>query len=272
MAIKHCQPASFPLISLLLLLGAAVISGREASDNGTKGPTPQLDPRPECPVVAGAIPASVGGLPREVDNLSSELNKAQEEGRWNDAEKRLKALLSRVPELKDNFRDVTAIIHLNRSLEEKNWDAAEKHLDELIQIEPQAQTALLAVRIQILAAKGDMKQVGGLARKALNDEKDRCRLHAIAQALLDPAGVPQREIIVLAHELALAANKGDLVGDCRAGHLSVLAQTEFLLGRKAKAVEIADKALRLADDPEMEKRIQVSLDSYRSGKLPTSTK
>lgn len=265
MTIKHCQPASFPLISLLLLLGAAVISGREASDNGTKGPTPQLDPRPESLTVAGATPLSA-------ENLMRELNKAQEEGRWNEAEAMLGALLSREPELKDDFRAVTATIQLNRSLEEKKWDAAEKHLDELIQIEPQAKTALLAVRIQILGAKGDMKQAGILARNALNDEKDRCRLHAIAQALLDPAGVPQREIIVLAHELALAANKGDLVGDCRAGHLSVLAHAEFLLGRKAKAVEIADKALRVTDDPEMKKRIQLSLDSYKSGKLPTSTK
>ncbi len=268
MTTKFRRPASFTLIPLLLLLGTAAISRRDVSATEPKESTPQQNPQPERPAVVGAIPASVGDLPREVDNLSSELNKAQEEGRWDDAEKLLNALLSRVPELKDNFRDVTASIHLNRSLEEKKWDAAEKHLDELIQIEPQAQTELLPVRIQILAARGDTKQAGALARQALANEKDRCRLNAIAQALLDHAGGPHREIIVLVHELALAANKGDLMGDCRAGHLSVLAHAEFLLGRKSKAVEIADKALHLADDPEMKKRIQVSLYGYKSGSVP----
>ncbi|GEM_PF-3973259 len=217
-------------------------------------------------------PNAEGEKAQDVSSLLRQLNQVQEDGRWNEAEEILAELLSLEPKLKDDLQATSITILLNRSLEQKKWDAAEKHLDELIQIEPQAQTALLAVRIQILTAKGDMKQVGVLARKALNDEKDRCRLHAIAQALLDPAGGSQREIIVLAHELALAANKGDLVGDCRAGHLSVLAHAEFLLGRKAKAVEIADKALRVTDDPEMKKRIQLSLDSYKSGKLPTSTK
>lgn len=257
------------LIAVITLASCAAL---RASEPPKGEPTNCAEAAAQEAAAKKSKPNAEGEKAQDVSSLLRQLNQVQEDGRWNEAEEILAELLSLEPKLKDDLQATSITILLNRSLGQKKWDAAEKHLDELIQIEPQAQTALLAVRIQILVEKGEMNKACLLARNALESDKDRCSLNAVAHALIGNSERLKEEVAKLAHEIALVANEGELLCDCRAGHLSVLARIEFLQGRRSEAAETARRALRLTDDPEMKRRIQADLDSYRSGKLPTSTK
>jgi hypothetical protein len=50
--------------------------------------------------------------------------------------------------------------------------------------------------------------------------------------------------------------------------LDTLARATYLKGEKAKAIELQQKAVESAENENLKKQLQASLDSYKEGKLP----
>jgi tetratricopeptide (TPR) repeat protein len=83
------------------------------------------------------------------------------------------------------------------------------------------------------------------------------------QILTDPK-IKDRDL-KLAEKIALRACDASKGKD--AAILDTLARAYFMNGKKDKAIEVQEKALKLADG-DMKKALQDTLESYKQGQLP----
>ena len=159
---------------------------------------------------------------------------------------------------------------LGTSLQKKDWDQAEAAVAELEKILPEEQrSGLGSVRLRILVGKEDFKGAFKLAGQLSDANKDNAMLqNALAWDLATNSKIKDSDRdLALLQKIATRAN--DAAQGKDAGILDTLARVTFLQGQKDKAIEIQEKAVKLAEG-DMKDKLQEVLDSYKQGKVPKS--
>lgn len=162
--------------------------------------------------------------------------------------------------LRTVWRDVS------KAMAEKDWDAAEAKLKEAEALLPESGRANLdMMRFTMALGRGDEAGAGRLAEKISDNNKDNAMMqNDLAWRLLTAKGIKERDP-ALAEKIAMRAN--DAAKGKDANILDTLARACFLNGKKAKAIELQEMAVKLASE-DMKEQFQDTLDSYRKGKVP----
>ena len=155
----------------------------------------------------------------------------------------------------------------NQQMGAKKWNEAEDTLAEIAKLLPDdRKQATASARLRILLGKGDLDGAAELADKLGEKSKD----NAAAQNELAWQLVCQENIkgnaLAIAYKLATRANQAS--GGQDPAVLDTLARATYLKGEKAKAIELQQKAVESAENENLKKQLQASLDSYKEGKLP----
>lgn len=148
----------------------------------------------------------------------------------------------------------------------RQWDKAEAILLEMEKALPESLfRGYLTDRFSILLGKGDARGATALAARMCETQKDEFTvLTYLAWQLATHEGFKDRDL-ELAARLATRAN--EVAGGKEATILKTLARVRFMQGKKDKAVELQELAVKYSE-AEMKKSAQETLDSYRKGKLP----
>lgn len=156
---------------------------------------------------------------------------------------------------------------LGSAMKAKDWALAEKHLDELAKTAPDSWKDNLAfMRIDLAFRKGDEAGAQRLAGKASEDNPTNANLqNALAWRILTDPSIKKRDT-QLAEKIAARGCKAS--DNKMSAVLDTYARACFVNGKKAKAVELQEKAIQTANGGEDKAALQATLDSYRKGKLP----
>ncbi len=157
----------------------------------------------------------------------------------------------------------------SKQMQDKKWDEADATLTEIGQALPASrQEAISYARLPILLGKGDTDGALALIEKISEKSKDNAMsLNQLAWQLATQENL-KGKLLDAAYKIALKAN--EVSGGKDPGILDTLARTTFLKGEKDKAVELQQKAVDLADNADIKKRMRATLDSYKDGKLPAA--
>jgi thiol-disulfide isomerase/thioredoxin len=155
---------------------------------------------------------------------------------------------------------------LDQEMQGKQWDKAEATLGELAKVVPEHQhSGLDSARFQILLGKDDLDGATKLATKLSAQYKDNAMMqNQLAWGLITREGI-KGSALDLAATIANRANDASSGQD--PGVLDTLARVNFVQGNKAKALELQEKAVNLAEG-DLKDQLQKTLDSYKDGKLP----
>ena len=155
----------------------------------------------------------------------------------------------------------------SKQLQGKNWDEAEATLKEIGELLPEGQRdGLDSARIQILFGKEDLEGAAKLSEKVSDKNKDNAMAqNQLAWTLLTKDGI-KGPALDSAYKIAVRAN--DAAGGKDAAILDTLARATFMKGDKDKAIELQEKAIKLAEDDDLKSQLKETLDSYKEGKLP----
>jgi thiol-disulfide isomerase/thioredoxin len=155
---------------------------------------------------------------------------------------------------------------LSTAMQEEDWEKAQSTLDEIEKLLPEDQRAGLApARFRVFAGKGDCKSAFKLAGELSDANKDNAMLqNQIAWDLATNEKIKDRDLDLL-EKIATRAN--DAAQGKDPAILDTLARVLFMNGKKAKAIELQEKAVKLADGT-LKDSLQTTLDSYKEGKLP----
>jgi thiol-disulfide isomerase/thioredoxin len=155
---------------------------------------------------------------------------------------------------------------LSAAMQAKDWDQAQSTVAEIDKILPEDQKGRLdGVRLQILLGKGEMTESGKLAEKISDAHQDNAAIqNQLAWQLASHDGVKGGALDAAAKiaERANAATEGK-----DPAVLDTLARVSFLQGKKDRAIELQEKAVKLAEG-NLKGNLQNTLDSYKEGKLP----
>ncbi|MEY2598036.1 MAG: Protein fixW, partial [Verrucomicrobiota bacterium] len=158
------------------------------------------------------------------------------------------------------------------SLEKKEWSAAKQALESMKALGGKGQQItheesnekgnertvvsseynLPFMEVQLHTQEGDFAKAREVALKA-SQSLAPCKLTGIAVALLDSKATLPKETLALAHTLALKSNQDPHDPKCdlgKAEHLKVLAETTFLQGDLAKALQLLEQAKAFIKAPE----------------------
>lgn len=155
---------------------------------------------------------------------------------------------------------------LGKAMASKDWSAAEARLAEMEKLLPEdRRDSLNSVRLNIALNKGDYKEAQALFEKISDASKDNAMMqNQLAWQILTDPKIKDRDV-KLAEKIALRANEAAKGKD--AAILDTLARAYFMNGKKDKAIDAQEKALKLADG-DSKKTFEATLESYRNGKLP----
>jgi thiol-disulfide isomerase/thioredoxin len=158
---------------------------------------------------------------------------------------------------------------LGKQLQAKEWTAAEATLKEIADALPESQRdSLDSVSLRILLGKQDFDGAGKLAEKLAEKMKRSAMMqNQVAWMLLTTQGV-KGAALDSAYKIAAAANEASEGKD--AAILDTFARATFMKGDKAKAIELQEKAAKLAEDENLRKSLNQTLESYKRGKLPAA--
>ena len=156
---------------------------------------------------------------------------------------------------------------LGSNMRSTNWDKADATIAAMAKLLPEDERPQLdGARLEVLLGRGKLEAAAGLATK-LSDTVRR-----------QPDGPKP---VGLAACLALATSRV-LPGNRRQNRrprqrtrtegkdsaiLDTFARVTFMQGKKDKAVELEEKAVKLAE-AEMKPQLEMTLESYKDGKLP----
>jgi len=156
-----------------------------------------------------------------------------------------------------------------KQLQGKQWNEAEATLKELGELMPEDQRdGLDSARIQILFGKEDLEGAAKLSEKVSEKNKDNAMSqNQLAWSLLTKEGL-KGPALEAAYKIAVRAN--DAAEGKDAAILDTLARATFMKGDKDKAIELQEKAIKLADDDGLKSQLKETLDSYKEGKLPAA--
>ncbi len=155
-----------------------------------------------------------------------------------------------------------------KAMSSQDWPVAIETLDKVAKVLPaENQGAIVNARIGIFVAQKDFKGANKYALEASEKHADNAALqNELAWRLLvDPALVDRD--LKAAETIALRAEKAS--GGKDAGILDTLGRAEFMLGKKKEAIEIATKAVALAEG-DAKDAMTKTLESYKADKLPSA--
>jgi hypothetical protein len=153
----------------------------------------------------------------------------------------------------------------------EDWAQAESLLNEMERLlSPSSRLALLYTRLRVFVGKGDFKGAFKYAGEVSEANKGDAMLqNNIAWWLLVDEKIKDRDLdLDLLEKIAGRANEA--AQGKNAAFLDTLARILFMNGKKAKAIEMQEKAVTLAEGNE-KAELQKTLDSYKEGKLPKIT-
>jgi thiol-disulfide isomerase/thioredoxin len=155
----------------------------------------------------------------------------------------------------------------SKQLQGKQWDEAEATLKEIGEALPEDQRdGLDSARIQILFGKEDLEGAAKLSEKVSDKNKDNAMAqNQLAWTLLTKEGIKGTALDIACK---IAARANDAAEGKDAAILDTLARAHFMKGEKDKAIEMQEKAIKLADDESLKSQLKETLDSYKEGKLP----
>jgi thiol-disulfide isomerase/thioredoxin len=156
---------------------------------------------------------------------------------------------------------------LTQQMQDKQFDEAETTLAEIAKVLPEDEReGLDSVRIRIQLARGNFDAAAKLAEKVSLAHKDNAALqNQLAWQLAVQDGLKGAP---LETATAIAIRANDASGGKEPDILDTLARLRFMQGDKEKAIELQEKAVKLADANGKE-HLQKSLDAYKEGRLPT---
>lgn len=153
-----------------------------------------------------------------------------------------------------------------KQMNDGQWEQVDATLDELAkQIPPEKQEDLNFTRLRSQALRGDFKTAVALAEQMVQSSTVRTnatRLHFIGFILLLERKDLPPEAIEFAGKIVAQAN--ELAKGKDAEILSTLARAKFLRGIRDEAIRLQQQAIDLTDEPHHKKRLQVTLDLYKS--------
>ena len=155
---------------------------------------------------------------------------------------------------------------ISLAMQNKDWDAASAKLPEAEKLVPEDERDNInMVRMDIALGKKEYATAYQLASKVSDANKDNAVVqNQIAWRILTDDSIEQRDL-KLAETLANRAN--DITKGNDAGVLDTLARSLFMQGKKERAIELENQALKLAESDQQE-MLQKTLDSYKKGVLP----
>lgn len=153
-----------------------------------------------------------------------------------------------------------------RALEEKDWDTANAKITEAQKVLPEDEQGVLdRARMEVALGKKDYPDFYKLVSKVSDAEKDNAmQQNELAWRILTDNRIEERDL-KLAEKIANRANEMSKGKD--PGILDTLARAKFMQGQKDEAIELQNKAVKLADSNQQES-LQKTLDSYKQGELP----
>lgn len=177
-----------------------------------------------------------------------------------------KAAADYVKEQKSEIAMRTVWRDYSKAMASKNWDEAEAKLAEAEKLLPEdGRDSLNSMRFNIALSKGDYPAAYALAAKISDANKENAMMqNQLAWQILTDPKIKERDL-KLAEKIAVRAN--DAAKGKDAAILDTLARACFMNGKKEKAIELQEKAVKLADG-DMKKTFQDTLDSYKKGHLP----
>ncbi len=178
-----------------------------------------------------------------------------------------KAAEEKANEAKNQEKLMELAQDFGRQISDKNWDEAETTMDAMKKLMPKEQQEMFeAARIQILLGKGDTSAAAKVAAKVTKGSENAMMLNQVAWGLLTHEGGLKGEALETAYDIAKRADEAAKGKD--AAILDTFARATFMKGDKTKAIELQEKAVKAAEDEDMKKGLQETLDSYKDGKLP----
>src|SRR6266568_3188966 len=155
---------------------------------------------------------------------------------------------------------------ISLAMQKKDWDAASVKLPEAEKLVPEDERENLnMVRMDIALGKKEYVAAYQLASKVGEANKDNAVVqNQIAWRILTDDSIEQRDL-KLAETMANRANEITKGND--AGILDTLARSLFMQGKKERAIELENQALKVAETDQQE-MLQKTLDSYKKGVLP----
>ncbi|MBX3356903.1 MAG: redoxin family protein [Phycisphaeraceae bacterium] len=153
---------------------------------------------------------------------------------------------------------------IGSSIQAGEWDTALAKTEELIALDPENGGDIAAsVFATVLKGADDPTSAYAFARKAVDGSaKDNAMaLNIISWSIVDPeADVSNKDL-----DLAMAAAKrcDEISGSKEPAFIDTLARVYFLKGDKVKAIELQEKAVRLADG-DMREQLEESLAEYKA--------
>jgi len=154
----------------------------------------------------------------------------------------------------------------SEAMKDKKWDEADAALSEIAKLMPDGQQAVATARLQILLGKGDTEAAASLAEQISGRAKDNSAMqNRLAWQLLSQENLSGKALAT-AHAIAVRANEA--AGGKDASILDTLARATYMKGDKAKAIELQQKAVELAEDEDLKKQLQSNLDSFKKDQLP----
>jgi len=158
------------------------------------------------------------------------------------------------------------IQELSQAMSSKKWQEAEQKLAEIEKLLPEGRRqGLDSVRLQINFGKEDYPAAYKIASKMSEENKGNFRLqNELAWRIMMDKSLKERDL-ALAETCATRAN--DATEWKVPAILDTLARAYFMNGKKEKAIETLEKAVKLADG-DVKKGLEQTLESYKKGELP----
>jgi thiol-disulfide isomerase/thioredoxin len=155
---------------------------------------------------------------------------------------------------------------LNRAVRAKDWAKAEAKLVEAELLLPEAhKSAASSMRLTIQFGKGDYAAAYKTAAQMSEANLDNPMIqNQLAWQILTDKSIKERDLD-LAEKIAGRASTAAKGKD--PSILDTLARAQFMNGKKDKAVETQDLAVKLAEGGAKE-ALQKTLDAYKKGELP----
>lgn len=155
---------------------------------------------------------------------------------------------------------------LNTAAQAGDWDKALKVVDEMAKLSPMLASRMDVIRFHILLQeKHDYDAAYTQAKSLLEGsaKDDAAALNEVSWAILAAEGVEKRDL-PLAQKIAERAN--ELTESKQPQVLDTLAKAHFDQGHVDLAIEHMTAAVKLADDPDLKKQLQETLDTYHAAK------
>jgi thiol-disulfide isomerase/thioredoxin len=168
-----------------------------------------------------------------------------------------------------NKQITTANLKMHQALDDKRWAEAESALSELEKLLPGMPSSGWDIfRFKIVVGKGNSEDAYKMAtRMSEANQGDAMLQNDLAWTLLTQTELkdPNPDLV---EKIATRANQA--AEGKNSAVLDTLARACFVNGKKAKAIELQEEAVRLADDT-LREELGKTLASYKKGELPHVT-